>query len=215
MDLKPKPKLNGGGGFVGIFYPAILAVRWIGTWVIWKCALWNNIKFQWCLYTLFVQPMHPIWVSLQQTFICLTKQNNPHMTCTKTLECIYMYYFGRCFYLKWLTTVQGNLTNQINTVLVLVLSSKWRGYDPGVNVRGGTVRIPSHMVHGANSKWKWSSLSPWSGDLSEQGTCVQLFCRLKSTWQRDWSNFLIIFSWDAPVTTQHSVCQQNLWRTPA
>ncbi len=56
---------------------------------LWKCALWNNITFQWCLYALFVQPMHPIRVSLQQTFLCLTKQNNPHMTSTKTLECIY------------------------------------------------------------------------------------------------------------------------------
>ncbi len=76
---------EGGGGF----YPAILAMRWTATWVIWKCALWNNITFQWCLYALFVEPMHPIWVSRQQTFLCLTKQNNPHMTFTKTLECIY------------------------------------------------------------------------------------------------------------------------------
>ncbi len=41
------------------------------------------------------------------------------------------------------------------------------------------------------------------GLWGEQGTCVPLCSRLECTWQRERHNFLIIFSWDVPVTTQH------------
>ncbi len=34
-----------------------------------------------------------------------------------------------------------------------------------VSRRGGTVLVSNRTVHEANSKWKWSSLSPWSGDF--------------------------------------------------
>ncbi len=53
------------------------------------------------------------------------------------------------------------------------------------------------------------------GLWSEQGTFVQLFHGLKCTWQRDRSNFLIIFSWDVSETTQHGARHQIRWRTPA
>ncbi len=45
------------------------------------------------------------------------------------------------------------------------------------------------------------------GHWSELGTCEPLFSPLKCTWQRE-RNFLIIFSWDVPVTTEHVVHQQ-------
>ncbi len=51
----------------------------------------------------------------------------------------------------------------------------------------------------------------WVGSL--ECTCVQLFCRLKCTWQRKQSNFLMLFSWDVPVIMQHGVRQQILiWK---
>ncbi len=46
------------------------------------------------------------------------------------------------------------------------------------------------------------------GLWSEQGTCVPSFSRLECIWQRERPNFLIIFSWDVPVTSQHGVRQQ-------
>ncbi len=54
---------------------------------------------------------------------------------------------------------------------------------------------------------------------------MPLFRRLKCTWQRERSNFLIIFSWDVPITTQQkniytfsefhrfSLCALNLFDT--
>ncbi len=49
---------------------------------------------------------------------------------------------------------------------------------------GGTVRVLNRTVHGANSKLKGSSLSPWSGDfgVNKMATCVPLFSRLECTW---------------------------------
>ncbi len=34
-----------------------------------------------------------------------------------------------------------------------------------IYIRGGTIRLPNRTVHGVHSKWKWSSLSPWSEDF--------------------------------------------------
>ncbi len=46
------------------------------------------------------------------------------------------------------------------------------------------------------------------GLWSKQGTCVQLFRNLKCTWQREQSDYLIIFSWNVHVTSLHRVPQQ-------
>ncbi len=75
------------------------------------------------------------------------------------------------------------------------------------NIRGVTIRVSCIERFTGSSKWKWSSLSPWSGDFGVNGTCVSLCSRLECTWWRE-RNFLIIFSWDVPVTTQHGVRQQ-------
>ncbi len=49
------------------------------------------------------------------------------------------------------------------------------------------------------------------GLWSEQDTCVPLCSRLKCTWRRERCNFLIIISWDVPVTTGE---EQDISRRP-
>ncbi len=79
--------------------------------------------------------------------------------------------------------------------------------------RGVTVRVLNR--NGSRGKFQMEVIIPnplvW-GLWSEQGTCVSLCSRLECTWWRE-RNFLIIFSWDVPVTTQHGVHQQIRWRT--
>ncbi len=65
--------------------------------------------------------------------------------------------------------------------------------------------------YGSRGKFQMEVIIPipleW-GFCSEQGTCVQLFSCLKCAWQRERSNFLIIFSWDVAMTMQYGVRQQ-------
>ncbi len=78
---------------------------------------------------------------------------------------------------------------------------------------GVTVRVS--CIERFTGKFQMEVIIPipleW-GLWSEQGTCVSLFSYLDCTWQRERSNFLIIFSWDFPVTTLHGLVTQYFWQ---
>ncbi len=79
---------------------------------------------------------------------------------------------------------------------------------------GVTVRVSNR--NGSRGKFQKEVIIPipleW-GLCSEQGTCVPLCGCLEFTWQRERRNFLIIFSWDVPVKTQHSAAAYSLTDT--
>ncbi len=79
---------------------------------------------------------------------------------------------------------------------------------------GVTVRVSNR--NGSRGKFQKEVIIPipleW-GLCSEQGTCVPLCGCLEFTWQRERRTFLIIFSWDVPVKTQHSAAAYSLTDT--
>ncbi len=60
-----------------------------------------------------------------------------------------------------------------------------------VCVRGGIVHVPNRTVHGANSKFQWSSLFPWSGDFGVNRACA---CNYFIVWNALGKGSDLIFS---------------------
>lgn len=118
--------LNQNRNFIGgMFFPAIYAVRRTATWVRWKCALWNNILHfnDACMLYFYIQ-----CASLQHTYLFTRTKLSP-LRLLYTLRYIYMYLFGRYFYLKWLKAVQGNLTNWIKPNPIYLVTTHTTDYD--------------------------------------------------------------------------------------